>query len=232
MPRPVPWRWLAALALAAVFVLALLYGPSEAQILAQQQQWRQWADDRPVSAKLIYLGVIFVSLSLSLPLGGWLTVGAGFLFGRFWGLVIANLGATAGAVVAFLIARHLLYDALHRQAARSPALARRLERIDAGVRRDGAFYLLLLRLTPVVPYFVLNAAMGLTPIRLLTYWWITQLGMIPVAFVFINAGASVSNIDRLSDLVSAEVLVSMSLMVLVPLALRRLRRGKGRGAAE
>ena len=131
---------------------------------------------------------------------------AGFLFGVWVGTAVVSLAAMLGAIPAFLSARYVFFDAIHRMAHTRPRLERWLAAIDAGFSEHGSYYVLLLRLTPVIPFWVLNLGLGLTRLRLCDYWWATQLGMLPATLVIVNAGASLGEITTLRDLVSWRVI--------------------------
>ncbi len=113
----------------------------------------------------------------------------------------------------------MFFDAIHRLAQTRPRLERWLAAIDAGFREHGAYYVLLLRLTPVIPFWALNLGLGLTRLRLRDYWWVTQLGMLPATLVVVNAGASLAEITSLQDVVSWRVLAALCLLPLVPFVL-------------
>jgi len=110
--------------------------------------------------------------------GGWCPVRFG------WGLVIISFASTIGATLAFLVARFLFRDTLQRR------YAAYLKKIDEGIHRDGAFYLATLRLIPVFPFFVINIVMGLTGMKTWTFYWVSQLAMLPGTAVYVNAGTT------------------------------------------
>jgi uncharacterized membrane protein YdjX (TVP38/TMEM64 family) len=145
-----------------------------------------------------------------------LVLGGGMVFGLGLGVLLATLGATAGATLAFLIARHLLYEFVHARFARAFAV------IDRGVARDGAFYVFMLRLVIAVPYFVVNPVMGLTAMRLPVFVGATALGMLANTFLWVNAGTALVRIDSLGDVLSWEVAVALALLGTLPLLLRHL----------
>ena len=120
-----------------------------------------------------------VLVALSVPVGIWMSALAGFLFGFWIGTAVVSVAAMLGALLAFLAARYVFFDAIHRAARIRPRLKRWLTAIDKGLHDHGAYYVLLLRLTPVIPFWALNLGLGLTRVRLRDYWWATQLGMSP-----------------------------------------------------
>jgi uncharacterized membrane protein YdjX (TVP38/TMEM64 family) len=214
-------RWLLLIALVAGLGLFLAFGPDERAVVRHSAAWRAAARDNLFVALAAFLAAEVVIVALSVPVGIWLTALAGFLFGTWLGTAAANVGATAGAILAFLSARYVFADALRRAAGTRPRLDRSLAALDTGLREHGAYYVLLLRLTPVFPFWVLNLGLGLTRVRLWDYWWATQLGMLPVTLVVANAGASLAEITTFRDVLSPRVLGALCLLPLVPLALHR-----------
>ncbi|MBX9623899.1 MAG: VTT domain-containing protein [Gemmataceae bacterium] len=223
-------RWLVLAAVAAGVGLFLAFGPGEQAIIRRSGEWRAAAqDDLPTTLAVFVLAEVIL-IALSAPVGIWLTVLAGFLFGTWLGTAAVNVGATAGATLAFLLARYVLFGPLHRAAARRPRLGRAVAAIDRGFQQHGAYYILLLRLTPVFPFWMLNLGLALTPVRLRDYWWATQLGMLPITLVVAHAGASLAEITSFRDVLSWKVLAALCLMPVVPFVLHhtvgRLVRGE------
>lgn len=178
--------------------------------------------DNPLPLAALY-GLIYVLVTaLSLPVAAVLTLGAGALFGFWQGLLIVSFASAIGATLAFLAARYLLRDWVRSR------LGGRAPRIDAGLRRDGPFYLFSLRLIPVIPFFAINLLMALTPIRARTFYWVSQLGMLPATAVYVNAGTQIGALDSLSGIVSPRLLASFALLAAFPwiarAALGALRR--------
>jgi uncharacterized membrane protein YdjX (TVP38/TMEM64 family) len=156
--------------------------------------------------------------SLSVPGGIVSTVASGAVFGLLPGLVIASFASAIGATIAFLSSRYLLRGWVQRSFGAWAAS------IDEGIRRDGIFYLLALRLNPLVPYFLVNVAMGLTAKRLLPFYIVTQIGMLPALFVYVNAGTQLSRVREVDDIFSPLLLGSLLLLSLFPIAARLLSR--------
>ena len=223
MKKPVLF-FAAATVLIAIFALR---GPSPElddlrDMLARLQAW-QAAHQGALA--VLFFGAYVAVTALSLPLAVWMTLAAGALFGFWQGLVIVSFASTLGATLAFLAARYLLRDWVHGR------MGRRADAIDAGMRRDGAFYLFSLRLIPIIPFFAVNLLMGLTPIRTLTFYLVSQAGMLAGTAVYVNAGTQLSRLDSLSGIVSPPLLVSFALLGLFPWVARMLLdRIRGRRA--
>lgn len=167
-----------------------------------------------LSAGAFFLLYVLVC-SLSLPAGAVLSLLAGALFGLLWGVVLVSLASTLGACIAFLLSRYLLHEWVQRR------FARQLAPINEGFRREGGFYLFALRLVAVFPFFVVNLLMGLTPIPLHHFAWISQLGMLPATVLFVNAGQQLARIEALGDILSPPLLLSLALLGLLPLLGKR-----------
>ncbi|MFO0799971.1 MAG: VTT domain-containing protein [Gemmataceae bacterium] len=213
-------RLLVLAAVAAVFLWFVAAGPDEATVVARSGEWRAAARQNLPTAVGLFVLVEVCLVALSLPVNLWLTVLAGFLFGAWVGTALVSASSTAGAALAFLLARYVFAGPVRRLARTRPRLARAFERIDRGVAGHGAFYVAVLRMTPVFPFWLVNLGLALTPIRLRQYAWASWLAMLPVTVVLAAAGAELAEITSFREALSARVLVLLALMPAVPLALR------------
>lgn len=152
-----------------------------------------------------------LSTALSLPGAVILTLAAGAIFGLWRGLILVSCASTIGATSAFLASRFLLQDFVQSK------FSNKLAAINKGMEKEGAFYLFTLRLIPIFPFFLINLLMGLTPIRTITYFFVSQLGMFPGTFVFVNAGTQLAEISSLKDILSLKLILSFSLIGVLPL---------------
>jgi pyruvate/2-oxoglutarate dehydrogenase complex dihydrolipoamide dehydrogenase (E3) component/uncharacterized membrane protein YdjX (TVP38/TMEM64 family) len=146
----------------------------------------------------------------SLPGAAIMTLAAGALFGVVGGTVLVSFASTIGATLAFLSSRYVLRDSIEAR------FGERLKAINAGVERDGAFYLFTLRMIPAFPFFVVNLVMGLTRIRTWTYVWVSQVGMLLGTIVYVNAGTQLARIDSLKGIASPQLLGSFVLLGIAP----------------
>jgi uncharacterized membrane protein YdjX (TVP38/TMEM64 family) len=160
---------------------------------------------------LIYVAVA----ALGLPAATVITLAGGGLFGFWITLAVVSVASTLGACLAFLLSRYVLRDSIRRR------FGDKLARIDRGVEEEGAFYLFTLRLIPVFPFFLINALMGLTPMRLFTYAWVSQLGMLPGTAVYVNAGKELGQLESLSGLLSPSLILSFAILGLFPLLMKK-----------
>jgi uncharacterized membrane protein YdjX (TVP38/TMEM64 family) len=161
---------------------------------------------------LLYVAVT----GLSIPGAAIMTLIAGALFGVLIGTIIVSFASTLGATLAFLSARFVLRDWVQGK------FGERLRAIDEGLEKDGAFYLFTLRLIPVFPFFVINLLMGLTRIKTRTFFWVSQLGMLPATIVFVNAGTQISRIESTAGLLSPTLIASFVALAFFPWAAKAI----------
>ena len=174
-------------------------------------QFAAWKNASPVLLGLVFGAAYVLVTALSLPGAVIMTLAAGAIFGPFWGAVIASFASTLGATLAFWSARYLLRDWVQAR------FGDRLKPINEGMARDGAFYLFTLRLVPVFPFFLINLLMGLVPIRSLTFYGVSQVGMLAGTLVYVNAGTQLAQINSLAGIVSPGVMLSFVLLGVFPL---------------
>ena len=188
---------------------------SLSHLKSQQAHIQAWHDAHPVrSAAIFFVGYVSIT-ALSLPAAAVLTLLGGAIFGLVVGAVLCSLAATAGATIAFLVARFLLRDMV------TARFGDHLGAINRGIEKDGAFYLFTLRLVPLFPFFVINLAMALTPIRTFTYAWVSLVGMFAGTLVYVNAGTQLARIDSLDGILSPALIGSFVLLGIFPWLARR-----------
>jgi pyruvate/2-oxoglutarate dehydrogenase complex dihydrolipoamide dehydrogenase (E3) component/uncharacterized membrane protein YdjX (TVP38/TMEM64 family) len=225
--RKALWLGVAAAALVAV-LLYRHFGLGELLTLEQLRASRDALvglyQSRPAATIAGYFLIYVAAAALSLPGALVLTLAGGAIFGFWAGLVVVSFASTAGATLAFLAARYLLRDSVKSR------FGRQLAPIDDGVRRDGIFYLLTLRLVPAFPFFVVNLLMGLTAMPAWRFAWVSQLGMLAGTAVYVNAGTQLAAIRSAGDILSPALWISFALLGLFPLAAKfcvdALRRRK------
>jgi uncharacterized membrane protein YdjX (TVP38/TMEM64 family) len=220
-PRSRPrWRlWLGfglILVAAGSFIASFFVRWNEVLERVQLERGRlvAWAGEQPLLASVIYLLGYAAFAGLALPGAPIITLLGGAVFGVWWGTVLVSLGSTTGATLSFLASRYLLRERFQAK------YAERLVRINSELDRGGVFYLLALRLNPVIPFFVINLLFGLTRMPVRRFWWVSQLGMLPATFIYVNAGAQLAEIESVSDIVSLRVLGSLLALSVFPLVAR------------
>ncbi len=176
----------------------------------QQSALAQEFADAPLQVASLFFILYVLVTGLSLPGAAVMTLLAGAIFGVFWGVVIVSFASTFGATIAFLVSRYLLRDVVQKK------FSHHLKSINQGIERDGAFYLFTLRLVPAFPFFMINLVMGLTVMRTVTFFWVSQLGMLAGTLVYVNAGTEISRIHSLADVLSPSLIISFVLLGLFP----------------
>ena len=210
------------IAIAAFFLFDLQRYLTLDALQEQHAAIEAWRSAHPGSAVTIYALIYIVVTALSLPGAAVMTLAGGAIFGLLWGTVIVSFASSIGATLAFLAARFLFRDAVKSR------FGDRLQAIDAGIERDGAFYLFTLRLVPVFPFFIINLVMGLTALRTWTFYWVSQLGMLAGTIVYVNAGTQLAKLTSLSGILSPALLGSFALLGLFPLLAKKLLEVIGR----
>jgi pyruvate/2-oxoglutarate dehydrogenase complex dihydrolipoamide dehydrogenase (E3) component/uncharacterized membrane protein YdjX (TVP38/TMEM64 family) len=176
-----------------------------------QQDLAEYIKSNWLQAFIVYFVIYVTATALSLPGAIILTLGAGALFGLGFGLLLASFASTIGATLAFLVSRFLLRDWV------KSTFSERIKAIDKGVEKDGPFYLLSLRLVPIFPFFVINLVMGVTSIKTVTYYVVSQVGMLIGTAVYVNAGTQLAEIEAVSDIASKELILSFVLLGIFPI---------------
>jgi pyruvate/2-oxoglutarate dehydrogenase complex dihydrolipoamide dehydrogenase (E3) component/uncharacterized membrane protein YdjX (TVP38/TMEM64 family) len=216
------WRWAIAALVIALVVAALLSGAGDAltleQLKARQAELQAWTRANLWLAVLMFFVVYVLVTALSIPGAAVMTLAGGALFGLLLGTVIVSFASTIGATLAFLVARFLLRQPLRDR------YGERLKTFDQGIERDGAFYLFTLRLVPLFPFFMINLLTGLTALRTWTFFWVSQLGMLPGTVVYVYAGTQLARIESPSDVLSPGLVGAFVLIGLMPLLMRWLAR--------
>lgn len=183
---------------------------------AQQLRFQQIDDENPVITRLTYFLAYVAVAALSLPGALIMTLAGGALFGIVTGSLLVSFASTIGATLAMLAARYLFRESIQTR------YSQRLAAINRGMEREGGFYLFSLRLIPVIPFFIVNLVMGLTPLKTPTFALVSQLGMLPATVIYVNAGHQLANITSLNDIISLPVILSLAALGLFPLLAKKL----------
>jgi uncharacterized membrane protein YdjX (TVP38/TMEM64 family) len=200
----------------AALTLHLLPMPSLAALRGHEDDLTAYGAAYPLRLAAIFVIAYVVLAPLPVPAAELLTVAAGTLFGLAEGVVLVSIAAMIGSCGAFLLGRFLLGRALRRR------LAGRIAMVARGVEREGAFYLFALHMIPAMPFFIVNMAMGATSLRLATFCWVSQLGILPIVIAYVNAGIEIGRFHSLSGILSPGVLATFAVLGVLPLAARPL----------
>jgi pyruvate/2-oxoglutarate dehydrogenase complex dihydrolipoamide dehydrogenase (E3) component/uncharacterized membrane protein YdjX (TVP38/TMEM64 family) len=215
--RPLVWAGVVAVAVLVVwawqhFALGSLLTLDH--LKASRDALQAQVLSRPLPTAALFFAIYVAATALSIPGAVILTLAAGAMFGLGWGLLLVSFASSLGALLAFLVARYLLRDAI--QARFGKALAP----INEGVKKDGFFYLLTLRLVPVFPFWLINLLMGLTPMGAGRFYAVSQVGMLAGTAVYVNAGTQLAALRSPADILSPGLLGSFVLLGVFPLLAR------------
>ncbi|MES2832913.1 MAG: FAD-dependent oxidoreductase [Pseudomonadota bacterium] len=183
---------------------------------ARQAAFQAYYADYPLQAIGLYCLAYLSLTALSLPGATIITLAGGALFGLGIGTLVVSFASAVGATLAFWTSRYLLRDWVRAR------FRKQFNAIDAGVAREGVFYLFSLRLLPLFPFFAVNLLMGLTSMRTWPYYWGSQLGMLAGTVVYVNAGTRLATIDDLGDIATPAILGSFVLLAVFPLIAKKL----------
>lgn len=203
-----------AAAIAAFFVFDLQQYLSLAELKQQRDSLAAFAESRPLITVGGYMLAYILMAALSLPGAAIMTLAGGAIFGLTTGTVAVSFASSIGATLAFLAARFLFRDSVQRR------FKDRLAGLNEGVERDGGFYLFSLRLVPIFPFFVINLVAALTPLRTRTFYWVSQLGMLPATLVYVNAGTQLGQVSSPGDILSPSLIGAFVLLAALPLITR------------
>jgi len=202
--------------IAGFFVFDLAQYFSLPYIKSKQALIESFRVEHPFATAVAFFTIYVAVTGLSLPGAAVMTLVAGAVFGLLWGTVLVSFASSLGATLAFLASRYLLSGWVRDK------FGRHLAPIDEGMRKEGAFYLLTLRLVPLFPFFVINLVMGLTRLPTRTFYWVSQLGMLAGTLVFVNAGTQLARIDSAAGILSPALWISFAILGLFPLVAKRL----------
>ncbi|MDX2351097.1 FAD-dependent oxidoreductase [Stutzerimonas xanthomarina] len=213
-------RWLIVLSF-VVAAVCFFWFDLEQYLTLEMIQAKSGALRDEVQAHPWWTGSVFFAAYVALTVMSFpgtvvLTLLAGALFGLVGGTLMVSLASNIGALVAMLISRFLLRDWIQKR------FKKQIASINRGLERDGAFYLFSLRLIPLVPFVLLNPALGLTRVSMWTFWWTTQAGMLPGHAIYVGAGRQLARIREISDILSPSLIGTLALLAIFPLAATKL----------
>jgi len=183
---------------------------------SSQEKFTILYNNNQIPVIAVYMLIYIAVTALSLPGAAVMTLAGGAMFGFWVGFVVVSFASTIGATLACFVARFLLRDWVQNK------FGDRLTAINEGIAKEGAFYLFSLRLVPIFPFFVINLVLGLTNLRLLTFYWVSQVGMLPGTMVYVNAGKELAKIDSLAGILSPGLIVSFVILGLFPITVKKV----------
>ena len=165
---------------------------------------------------ILFFFIYIIVTAFALPFAAIKTVLAGALFGLIPGVILTSFASSIGSTLCFLMSRFVLRDFVQNK------YSKYLDKINKGIKEDGIYYLFFLRLSPIFPFFIINLVFGLTKMKTMTFYIISQIGMLIGTVVFVNAGVQLSKISSMSDILSFNLILSFILIGLVPLIIKKL----------
>ena len=183
---------------------------------SSQEKFAVLYSNNQVAVIAVYMLIYIAVTALSLPGAAVMTLAGGAMFGFWVGFVVVSFASTIGATLACFVARFLLRDWVQNK------FGDKLTAINDGIAREGAFYLFSLRLVPIFPFFVINLLLGLTNMKLLTFYWVSQVGMLPGTMVFVNGGKELAKIDSLAGILSPGLIISFVILGLFPITVKKI----------
>lgn len=185
-------------------------------IKESQASLQQFYQDNPFGVVLGYIAIYVLVTALSLPGAVVLTLAGGALFGLVTGTIAVSIASTTGATLACFVSRFILRDWVQDK------FGDKLAAINTGIEKEGGFYLFSVRLIPVFPFFVINLVMGLTTMPLRTFFWVSQLGMLPGTLVFVNAGKELGQIESAAGILSPSLILSFVILGIFPITVKKI----------
>lgn len=183
-----------------------------------QAQFAELYQQHPLSLVCAFFCTFTLSAALAIPGASILMLIAGASFGLFWGTALSLLASTTGATLSMLAARHFLRPQAERH------IGHKLAEINAGIASDGALYLFGLRMAPIIPFIILNPALGLTKIKTWTFFWVSAIGMLAGTAVYVNAGRELALVSSPAAILSPSLIAALALIGLLPLLASKLAK--------
>ena len=204
------------LAVFAAFKTNIIHYLNFDYIKAEQVHFNSFYEQHTILTIATFMTIYITAVALSLPSAAVLTFLSGVLFGFVKGTIIASFASTIGATLAFLASRFIIGNWVQKK------YGQKLQKINDGIEKEGAFYLFALRLVPIFPFFVLNILIGLTKIKTATYFFASQLGLLPVTMTYVYAGTQFAKINSLSEILSPGLLIAFTILGILPLISKKL----------
>ena len=165
---------------------------------------------------IVFFIIYVVVTAFALPISLLKTLLAGALFGFWPGLILVSFASSIGSTFCFLFSRFALRAYVQKR------FNNYLEKINKGIEEDGWLYLLFLRLSPVFPFFIINLVFGLTKMKTFQFYLVSQVGMFIGTAIFVNAGAQISSLNSIEEILTAKIIISLTLIGIFPLMIKYL----------
>ena len=163
---------------------------------------------------IIFFIFYVIVTAFALPISLLKTLLAGALFGFWPGLILVSFASSIGSTFCFLFSRYALGNYTQVR------FRKYLEKVNNGIEKDGWLYLLFLRLSPIFPFFIINLVFGLTKMRALEFYLVSQVGMFIGTAIFVNAGVQIGNLNSIEEILTLKVIISLTLIGIFPLLVK------------
>ncbi|WP_027722822.1 TVP38/TMEM64 family protein [Maridesulfovibrio zosterae] len=180
-----------------------------------RQEFQIFYDQQPVFTVFLFFITYVTVVGTNLPGATILGLAGGALFGFSIAVVTISFASSIGATIACFFSRNLFRDYVQRK------FGDRLDKVNKGIEEEGAFYLFSMRLIPAIPFVAINLLMGLTPMKLRTFYWVSQIGMLPGTMVYVNAGSELGKIDSLAGIIQPGLIISFVILGFFPLMVKK-----------
>jgi uncharacterized membrane protein YdjX (TVP38/TMEM64 family) len=189
------------------------------QSLKDAQHWfAKMYVEHPITVTVLFVLIFSTITALTLPGAAVMMLAAGASFGLVWGSVLSTFSSAVGATIAMLATRYLFRDFV------AAKFSKQLAAVDQRINKDGAYYLLSIRLAPIIPFWIVNWIVGLTQMRVWSFFWSSFVGMFAGTAAYVNAGTQLAQVNSFGDIFSPTIIASLALLAVVPLLLRRCVR--------
>ena len=204
------------LCLSLILILDLTHYLTPHYLQSKQALLIRYQDNHPWLSMLFFALTYVLFTILSVPGAAViLSLLGGALFGLILGSILVSFSSTLGATITFLVSRYFFYPSLQKK------FGKQLKKINHEIKKEGAFYLFSLRLTPIFPFVLINLLMGITPIKLRTFYWVSQIGMLPATIIYVNAGLQIINYQTHYQIISFKLFIALVLLGIFPLLVKK-----------
>lgn len=204
------------LGISLFFVFDLQNYLSLSYFVSERDAFIAYFEREPVAAMAAYFVIYVIVTALSLPGAAVMTLVGGAVFGLWLGVVVVSFASTIGATLAFLVSRFMLKDFVQSR------YENQMRSINRGIDKEGSFYLFMLRMVPLFPFFVINLVMGITRIGMLQFYLVSQIGMLLGTFAYVYAGTQLGLVNQVTDILSPGLIGAFVILGLLPLAMKKL----------
>jgi len=171
--------------------------------------------EKPILVAGAFFLTYVLFAALALPAATILTLAGGAIFGFWTGLLLVSFSSTIGATLAFIFTRFLFHDAIQAK------FGDRLQAMNEGIEKEGAFYVFGMRLVPIFPFVMINSLLALTKLKTWTFYWASQIGMLAGTAVYVNAGTQIAQIDSLAGIANPKLIGSFVLLGVFPIIAKK-----------